>query len=274
MKKPMILALAFLLATPALALRAPQPADFEDVGAVLSPETFWNGADGSGSYTSGDWNFANIYNATWGSWEGFAYSNVTDTTTKDYSNQYAAITGGGVRGSATYGVAYQGMAGPPVATNTTGAAPISGLYVTNTAYAYWTMKEGNAFAKKFGGADGTDPDWFLLTITGRDAQGAVTGTTEVYLADFRFSDNTKDYILDKWKWVDLAAFGSTATLEFSLSSSDNGDWGMNTPAYFALDSLNGVPLEVGADSDDSSGCFVGAAGQGSLLTTLLNRLFD
>jgi hypothetical protein len=31
------------------------------------------------------------------------------------------------------------------------------------------------------------------------------------------------------------------SLEFSLNSSDAGVFGMNTPAYFALDDLNCVP---------------------------------
>ena len=33
------------------------------------------------------------------------------------------------------------------------------------------MIYGDQFAKKFGGADGSEPDWFLLTISGQDALG-------------------------------------------------------------------------------------------------------
>jgi hypothetical protein len=43
-----------------------------------------------------------------------------------------------------------------------------------------------------------------------------------------------------WTYVDLSALstlGAFSTLHFALSSSDNGDFGMNTPAYFAMDSL-------------------------------------
>ena len=29
-------------------------------------------------------------------------------------------------------------------------------------------------------------------------------------------------------------------LHFSLSSTDNGDWGMNTPAYFCMDDIKGI----------------------------------
>jgi len=58
-----------------------------------------------------------------------------------------------------------------------------------------------------------------------------------YLADFRNADNSKDYILNTWKWLNLTPLGLVDSLEFILSSSDNGAFGMNTPAFFALDNL-------------------------------------
>jgi len=123
---------------------------------------------------------------------------------------------------------------------------VSGTYVTNTTYAYWSINDGDAFSKKFGGEDGNDPDWFKLTITGKDAGDKATGTVAFYLADYRFEDTSRDYIVDQWTWVDLSPLGEIAGLEFVLSSSDEGDWGMNTPAYFALDHLNTCS---GADYD-------------------------
>jgi hypothetical protein len=103
------------------------------------------------------------------------------------------------------------------------------------------MKDGYAQAKKFGGSSGDDPDWFLLTITGKDASGAETGTVEFYLADYRFEDSSEDYIVDDWEYVDLSSLGVVKSLEFNLNSSDAGDFGMNTPTYFAMDALNCVP---------------------------------
>ena len=41
----------------------------------------------------------------------------------------------------------------------------------------------------------------------------------------------------EWEWVELTSLGAVTTLKFELSSSDNGDWGMNTPAYFCLDEI-------------------------------------
>jgi len=209
-------------------------ATFEDL--TLPAESYWNGSDGSGGFVSGNAYFNNNYNATWSTWDGFSYSNITDTTTSGIAGQYNAITGSGQGGSANYAIGYVGWAGPPTVTLNTPAI-VGGLYVTNNNYAYYSMLNGDAFAKKFGGDSGNDPDWFLLTITGKDSNGNVTGTVEFYLADFRFEDNSHDYIVDTWQFVDLTSLGTVKSLEFSLSSSDVGAWGMNTPAYFAIDTI-------------------------------------
>ena len=100
------------------------------------------------------------------------------------------------------------------------------------------MKNGDGFAKKFGGESGNDPDWLLLTIQGFDSEGKSTGEVNVNLADFAYSNNSNDYILDTWKWVDLKKLGRISKLEFSLRSTDNNDYGMKTPGYFCIDNLN------------------------------------
>jgi hypothetical protein len=102
------------------------------------------------------------------------------------------------------------------------------------------MKEGDAFAKKFGGDDGTDPDFFKLNIWGRRG-GSSTDTLEFYLADFRDDDSEMDFIIEAWQWVDLSSLGKVDSLLFGLESSDMGAWGMNTPAYFCVDDLYVLP---------------------------------
>jgi hypothetical protein len=209
-------------------------ATFDDL--PLAAESYWNGSDGSGAFASGGAHFNNNYDTMYGSWDGFSYSNITDTAADGMAGQFNAITGVGHGGSANYGVSYVGWAGPPTITlDATGI--VEGLYVTNNNSAYYSMLKGDLFAKKFGGAGGDEPDWFVLTITGKDAGGAVTDVVEFYLADYRFADNGEDYIVDAWEYVDLSALGVVKSLEFGLSSSDVGAWGMNTPAYFAIDSL-------------------------------------
>ena len=83
----------------------------------------------------------------------------------------------------------------------------------------------------------TCPDWFLLTIHGLDANGKKEKTVEFYLADFRAEDNGKEYIIEDSTRVYLSSLSSITGLQFTLSSSDNGQYGMNTPAYFAIDTL-------------------------------------
>jgi hypothetical protein len=114
---------------------------------------------------------------------------------------------------------------------------VPGFYITNSAYAYTSMMGGDAYAKKFG-----KDDWFKLTITGYDAEGNETGTKDYYLADLR--DEAKAYIINDWRYVDLSGLGKVCKLGFALSSTDNGDWGMNTPAYFCFDNFGAEGTEV------------------------------
>ncbi len=228
-------------------------ATFEDLG--LAPGSYWNGSDESGGFTSGDAYFSNGYNSAWGSWDGWAYSTMTDTTTSGHLNQYSAITGSGVNGSDAYGVAYDGgawgSASPPglsfgAVSGNDYDTVISGAYFTNTTYAHNSMRDGDGFAKQFGGESGDDADYFKLNIKGITALGEYTDSVEFYLADFRSADNSLDYIVDEWTWVDLSGLGSVIGLEFSFESSDVGAYGINTPVYFAMDNLNGAPVPVPA----------------------------
>jgi Domain of unknown function (DUF4465)/Secretion system C-terminal sorting domain len=80
-----------------------------------------------------------------------------------------------------------------------------------------------------------------LIVTGYSGGIAGSTTVETYLADFRNSDNSFDYILQNWRWVDLRLLGAVDSVVFSMASSDNGGFGMNTPAYFVIDEFN-APL--------------------------------
>ncbi|MBN1554398.1 MAG: DUF4465 domain-containing protein [Phycisphaerae bacterium] len=212
---------------------------------TLASESHWGGAgSGETDFTSGDWYFP--HNDGTYSWDGFVYSNETDTTTAGYTNQFSAITGGGVGGSENYGVSciplnWMGGTYDPIprtisAMDAAYDATLDGFYVTNTTYAYLSMLNGDSVAKKFGGTTGDDPDYFKLIIKGIDAMGEYTASTvDFYLADFRFTDNSQDYIINEWTWVDTSGLGDVIGLEFSLDSSDSGAYGINTPTYFAMD---------------------------------------
>ncbi|MFI5196449.1 MAG: DUF4465 domain-containing protein [Chitinophagales bacterium] len=199
--------------------------------------------------------FPCIYDTAGGNYwaSGFSYSNWTDSVTSGYTNQYSAKTAIGYGGSANYAVAW--CSNPVTFANTinlklNGTAighMVSGFYVTNNTYAYNSMRDGDFAAKKFGGASGNDPDWFLLTMKGYSGGVLTADSVNFYLADYRFVHNDSDYIVKTWEWVNLTSLGHVDSLQFLLSSSDNGSFGMNTPAYFCMDNFttNETSLSVG-----------------------------
>ena len=65
-----------------------------------------------------------------------------------------------------------------------------------------------------------------------------TEKIEFYLSDYRFEDNSKDYIIKTWQWIDLSSLGLIDSLLFSVESSDVGAYGINTPTYFAADDIH------------------------------------
>jgi hypothetical protein len=210
---------------------------------VLAPESFYNGSDLAGGIGSGGFLFNNNFDTDYFSWDGFAVSNITDNATPGWGNQYSAIPGSGAGGSSNYGVGYIGFVENPHVTTGAAAQVWDGAFITNSTYAYLSMLNGDAFSKKFGGVSGDDEDFFLLSIEGFNG-GASTGVLDFYLADFRFADNGLDYIIDDWTWVDMTSLGAVDEVQFSLSSTDNGIFGMNTPAYFAIDGVVPEPATM------------------------------
>ncbi len=233
--------LFFLLAIGGL--QAQQVADFEDL--AVEADSFLNGSDLAGGFQSGDFFFPNDYDSSFNSWMGWAISQDSDTTTPGFMNQYSAITGTGADSSATYAVSFFFGANVLRLADSIESQTIPGLYLTNSTYAYLSMREGDSFSKKFGGLTGDDPDFFLLTIKGHLDGETTSDSVDFYLADFRFSDNTQDFLIKDWTYVDLSSLGPVDSLSFSLSSSDVGEFGMNTPAYFCVDKVGSEQLSTG-----------------------------
>ncbi len=229
--------------------------DFEEL--PLESEDFYNGSDLAGGFSSYGVSFNNEFS---GFWQGWSYSRTTDITTPGASNQYSAFSGSGAEGSLQYGVAFNGYDGGggiiPTITLPAGAEPTS-VKVTNTTYAALSMLNGDPFAKNFGGASGNDPDRFLLQVVGwddnnvpiEDPNGHVhdmpfenaNGHVHVDfdLANYEFNDPNDDFIVDQWTALDLTPLTGLGVrkLAFRLTSTDNGIFGMNTPAYVAIDNL-------------------------------------
>ena len=222
---------------------------FEELSvySVGSGGLYYKGDKGNGTFntdgwTSGGVHFSNtyendpIYGPYWG---GSAYSRVNSGTVGGFDNQFAARPGLGSNGSSQYAILYNSYQGEAVITF--GAqVSVKSFDISNTSYAYYSMKNGDSFAKKFGGGTGNDADFFKLSIHGFRGS-SLTGTVDFFLADYRFADNSKDYIVSDWTNVGLTSLGAVDSLRFSMQSSDTSEFGgfqyMNTPSYFAMDGL-------------------------------------
>ena len=222
-------------------------ATFENLS--LAPNSYNDGASGSGPFVSGYTTFQNSYNSSWMYWDaGFAYSNQGDTAVSpsDYLTQlYQTKAGTGQNSSANFGIGQQGA---KVLFSFTGAGALSyGMYITNTTFAYNSMALGDGIGKKFGdtlntphsatGVHGSFPDWFKLSIVGYYGGLATADTVNFYLADYRFANDSLDYIIKDWTYVDLTPLGHVDSISFTMTSSDVGAFGINTPTFFCIDNL-------------------------------------
>lgn len=204
-------------------------ADFEEL--LAKADSFLNGSTTAPEprvFTSNGVEFTSVYDTAYGGYwkEGFAVSSTTDSVTKDFSNLYTAIPAKGALDSRVYLIGQQDASfSLPV---TTGYAPaLKSIYITNTAYAYGTMLDGNGFSPKF---SSQRKDSFVLFIY---PKGNNNDSVRVDLANFTNTDTTKNFILRDWVKVTIPNGFNGA--RFKLVSSDNGQFGMNTPAFFAMD---------------------------------------
>jgi hypothetical protein len=190
--------------------------------------------DFTGTVSESEWGISKY-------WNGVAVSAFTDKTTAGLANQCSVYGTGGADGSKNFAVSYNGTVA--FADGATEVA-FDHVWITNTTYAALSMRDGDAFAKKFEfGTPEKEGDWFLLTITGKDKIGKETGTpVTFYLADMRTTSSPG--IVTEWTKVDLTPLGDKVhSLEFALSSSDNSTYDggetyyMNTPEYFCFDNL-------------------------------------
>ena len=211
--------------------------NFEEL--TLEDNSFWNGSDGTGGFSSGNATFPNSYTKydTYDVWHGFAYSNVVNITTKDYTNQYASIAGSGAEGSDNYALLYSFLKD-----TITFSVPekITNISVSNSTYAYSVMKEGDDWGTpKMGGEDGKSQDYFKLIIGALDESGNTIGTGNLFLADFDSTRVSPGYVSNSWTDIDLSVFGYVKHLTFSFDSNIKNDFGILIPTYVCIDNIEG-----------------------------------
>lgn len=155
--------------------------------------------------------------------DSFAFTNCTTgnysaVTKKGVSNNtYVAV---GASGYEEVAIRFKNNSNPNEKEDYT----VKGLYITNSYYAYSSMKDGAGY---YGELEifGKD-DSFKLTIYNLDK----TKSVECYLAE-------GTNLLTTWKWVDLTSLGETEGLKFKLTTTKNDDYGPMTPSYFCLDGI-------------------------------------
>lgn len=222
--------------------------DFESFNLPL--DTFLNGSDLGGDFiepnesTFDSFRLENTYDTAFGGYwsRGFAISTMRDDSTAGSGNLYSSIAGGG-QNSDAYGVV-QGFVNSRLEFESTRPGNrYMGVYLTNSTFAYYSMLQGDGFAKKFGGPTGDDPDYFFIRFYFSDQENSFVpyDSVDFYLADFRSDDNSEDYILNDWVFLDLNDFPAFEyygrRMEVKLFSSDDSNVGINTPGFFCMDNL-------------------------------------
>lgn len=202
--------------------------------------------DGVKEFSVGDFVFTHGYD---GYAFGFTPSRSTDT--QDYganffAHQFDVVPGGGSDGPGTpfivgYWDSYQetkdGTINPTCLIHVKGKGDVysraffpESIDITNTTYTYYAMLNGNNFAKKF-----EEGDWLKVVAVGMGVDGSQR-TAEYYLAKCTGADKSKWFVTDWAEW-DLSQLGWVHAIQFSMQSSDSSQYGMNTPAYFAIDDI-------------------------------------
>jgi len=182
---------------------------------------------------------------------GIAISNYGNTSFEDadYTRQlevfvssldgefYAAREYCGNNGSDNFAVVYDAGAfasNPAALVMSDGVARrIESAFVNFTCYTLNVLVNGNDYAAAM-----ADNGFYKITATGY-CDGELTGSVDYYLAKNRSS-------FGDWASWNLTDLGLVDKVVFTISGSPEqyGDWGFNTPAYFALDD---VAVRVFAD---------------------------
>jgi hypothetical protein len=242
--------------------------DLEDLNTFTGTNpagggSFYNGNHGTGTNSDG-WTsrgafFENSFdNSTFPNsefWGGWSYSNVANTTSGGFQNEFASFAGGGSKIGGgiggNYAVTYTGStvdsAGNPLDStyiNLPSFSKLESIDISNTTYAALYARDGaGAFGDpalaKFG-----DGDFLRLTISGFDGNngtGNSTGTFTYDLINYKDAGTADDFILADWLTADLSNFSLTKSLTFATTSSQISSFGgffsSDAPAYVAIDNI-------------------------------------
>ena len=170
----------------------------------------------------------------------YTSSPITNPNTATYSD-YAGCGRVYITDAKGYSAPNPGTA-TTVVTGDSEDAFFESVMINNTTYAYKIMENGNSFT---GGETLEEQEgWFKVQFIAfddtKDTSKAV-GYVEAYLANFDKSLEKEagfyGKILSDWTKVDLSSLPECSVLVINMVGSDCGQYGLNTPAYCALDSF-------------------------------------
>ncbi len=214
--------------------------DFDNL--VLPDTGFWNGSDTSVyNHYFGDSiiSFPNNYNETYGSWDGFAFSSWTDTTTEGYTNQWS-VYAGQAHSDSIFGLAYVPVdwSDPnyptiPININFDVPVRIDSMFITNSTYTALAIKNGTSYSEPFS----TDSSDYLKLIIYFINNNDTIANKEFYLADYT---NSTPVVVKDWQKLDFTSKENLVVtkLAFDMVTTDVGDYGPNTPLYFCIDDIS------------------------------------
>lgn len=163
-------------------------------------------------------------------WSGFAISACTGTTFTDAyagADQYNCVVGKAKSGNnflvaqQAYGIECISFSEP---------VTVNGFSYTNSAVAVNSIVNGDDYEAPF-----TKEDWLKCTVIATRSNSS-TVTFDIDLA------KDGDYV-KTWQTTEgmEKVFTDVVSLSFAFSGSRNGEWGLNTPAYFCMDDLEVTP---------------------------------
>ncbi len=205
--------------------------DFDNL-PLSQPDTCYidpNPVGNTVGFTNGDAEFMHNFIDYGGFilWEGFTYSNYTDSIgagSFDWKFQLSARTAKGYANSEQYATAYAYTPSKIRLKNGALGRPVAGFQLANSTWCYNYVKDNYHTG-----------DWVKLTVKGYLGGALKNDSITYYLADLRAANTASHTNLKTWDWVNLLPLGNVDSLWFRVTSSDDF-----APAYFCMD--NFTPL--------------------------------
>ena len=153
---------------------------------------------------------------------GIAISNYIDEKTDSLHSYDAQLAVPVSNGSRNFAVVYDEAT---VLFADSVAREVKSIDMIGTTYMVSVAKLGNGLARPLV----LSTDYLNVNIEGYNGEES-TGTVKVALC-------AAGGFMTKWCTTSLTSLGKVTSLKFTVEGSDMGEWGLNTPAYFALDNV-------------------------------------